>query len=190
MLSSRIFKQIVYVYGMPVSDMFASTLNHQVPRYFTWILDPQAVVMDVFSVNWNKGLFYIFPPFNLIQKIPWESNQSKVTVLLITPVWQSRPWHPMLLNLLYDRPLILPHNPQMLKLPWSQTVHPLFQNRKFRLAIWPMSEDLLKTKNFQKGCAKYYRLHGNLVQKNSIRVLRNNCLPGVHKGRVIHFLAL
>ena len=70
------------------------------------------------------------------------------------------------------------------------TVHPLFQNRKFRLAIWPLSGDLLKTKNFQKECAKYYRPHGNPVQKNSIRVLGNNSLAGVHKGHMIHFLAL
>ena len=35
MLSPTIFKQMVYVYKMPVLDMFASTLNHQVPKYFT-----------------------------------------------------------------------------------------------------------------------------------------------------------
>ena len=132
----------------------------------------------------------MFPPFSLIKKCLQKIIEDKATVLLITPVWQSRPWYPMLLNLLYDRPLLLPQNPQILKLPWSQTVHPLFQNRKFRLAVWPLSGDLLKTKNFQKGCAKYCRPHGNLVQKNSIRVLGNNSLAGVHKGCVIFFLAL
>ena len=105
----------------------------------------------------------MFPPFSLIQKCLRKIIEDKATVLLITPVWQSRPWYPMLLNLLYDRPLLLPHNPQILKLPWSQTIHPLFQNRKFCLAVWPLSGDLLKTKSFQKGCAKYCRPHGNLV---------------------------
>ena len=190
MLSPRIFKQIVYVYGMPVLHMFAFTLNHQVPKYFSWVVDAQAVRMDAFSVNWNKGLLYVFPPFSLIKKCLRKIIEDKATVLLITPVWQSRPWYPMLLNLLYDRPLLLPHNPQILKLPWSRTVHPLFQKRKFHLAVWPLSGDLLKTKNLQKGCAKYYRLHGNLVQKNSIGVLGNNSSAGVHKGRVIRFLAL
>ena len=189
-LNPRIFKQIANVYRMPVLDMFASALNHQVPKYFSWTLDPQAVGMDAFSVNWNKGLLYMFPPFSLIRKCLQKIIEDKATVLLTTPVWQSRPWYPMLLNLLYDRPLLLPHNPQILKLPWSQTIHPLFQNRKFRLAIWPLSGDLLKTKNFQKGCAKYCRPHGNLVQKNIIRVLGNNSLAGVHKGCVIRFLAL
>ena len=164
MLNPRIFKQIVNVYRMPVLDMFTSTLNHQVPKYFSWTLDPQVVGMDAFSVNWNKGLLYMFPPFSLIQNCLRKIIKDKATVLLITPVWQSRPWYPMLLNLLYNRPLLLPHNPQILKLPWSQTVHPLFQNRKFRLAVWPLSRDLLKTKNFQKGCAKYCRPHGNPVQ--------------------------
>ena len=111
MLHPRIFKQIANVYRMPVLDMFASALNHQVPKYFSWTLDPQAVGMDAFSVNWNKGLLYMFPPFSLIQKCLQKIIEDKVTVLLITPVWQSRPWYPMLLNLLYDRPLLWPHNP-------------------------------------------------------------------------------
>ena len=162
--------------------MFASVLNHQVPKYFSWTLAPQAVGTDAFSVNWNKVLLYMFPPFSLIQKCLRKIIEDKATILLITPVWHSRPWYPMLLNLLHDRPLLLPCNPQILKLPWSQTIHPLFQNRKFRLAVWPLSGDLLKTKNFQKGCAKYYRPHGNPVQKNSIRVFRNNSLAGVHKS--------
>ena len=37
---------------------------------------------------------------------------------------------------------------------------------------------------------KYCKPHGNLVQKNNIRVLGNNSLAGVHKDRVICFLAL
>ena len=55
-VTPRMFKQIVYVYRMPVLDMFAFTRNHQAPKYFSWTLDPQAVGMDAFSVNWNKGL--------------------------------------------------------------------------------------------------------------------------------------
>ena len=134
------------------SSMFhASTLNHQVPKYFSWTLDPQAVGMDAFSVNWNKGLLYIFPPFSLIQKCRQKIIEDKATVLFITPVWQSRPWYPMLLNLLYDRPLLLPHNPQILKLPWSQTVHPLFQNRKFHLAFVRRS---FKDKKFSERVCK------------------------------------
>ena len=35
-LNPRIFKQIVNVYRMPVLDMFASALNHQIPKYFSW----------------------------------------------------------------------------------------------------------------------------------------------------------
>ena len=83
----------------------------------------------------QRSPLHVFPPFGLIHKCLRKIIKDKATVLLIAPVWQSRPWYLMLLNLLYDRPLLLPHNPQILKLPWSQTVHPLFQNRKFRLAV-------------------------------------------------------
>ena len=63
----------------------------------------------------------MFPPFSPIQKCFRKIIENKSTVLLITPVWQSRPWYPILLNLLYDRPLLLPNNPQILKLPWSHS---------------------------------------------------------------------
>ena len=91
MLSPRIFKQKVYVYRMPVLDMFASTLNHQVPKYFSWTLDPQAVGMDAFSVNSSKGILYMFPPFSLIQKCLRKIIKDRATVLLVTPVWQPIP---------------------------------------------------------------------------------------------------
>ena len=100
LLNPRIFKQIINVYRMPVLDVFACVLNHQVPKYFSWTLDPQAVGIDAFSVNWNKCLLYMFPPFSLIKKCLRKIIEDKATVLLITPVWQSRPWYPMLLNLL------------------------------------------------------------------------------------------
>ena len=50
MLSPRIFKQIVCIYGMPILDMSASSLNHQVSKYFSWIQDPQAMGMEAFSI--------------------------------------------------------------------------------------------------------------------------------------------
>ena len=56
MLNPRIFEQIGNVYRMLDLDMFASALNHQIPKYFSLTLDPQAVGVDAFSVNWNKGL--------------------------------------------------------------------------------------------------------------------------------------
>ena len=117
MLNPRIFKQTVNVYRMPVLDMFASALNHQVPKYFSWTLDPSCGNGRIQS--------------KLEQKSPLHVS--------------SFPESP------FDRPLLLPHNPQILKLPWSQTVHPLFQSRKFRLAVWTLSGDLLKIKIFREG---------------------------------------
>ena len=41
---------------------------------------------------------YLFPPFSLIQKCLRKIIEDKATVLLITPVWQSRPWYPIILT--------------------------------------------------------------------------------------------
>ena len=136
MLSAKIFKQIVYVYRMPVLNMFASTLNHQVPKYLSWILDPQAVGIDTFSVNWNRGLLYMFPSFQYDSKMSSENNRrqgncsfNNTSVGVKTMVSHANK------SPIQKSSSILPQNPQILKLPWCQTVLPLFQNRKFLPAV-------------------------------------------------------
>ena len=69
-------------------------------------------------------------PFSLIKKWLQKIIKDKATVLLITPVWQCRPWYPMLLNLPYNRPLLLPHNSQILKLPGLKSTSSI-SDRKF-----------------------------------------------------------
>ena len=190
MLNPRIFKQIVNVYRMPALDMFASVLNHQVPKYFSWTLDPEAVGMDAFSVNWNKGLLYMFPPFSLIQKCLRKIIEDNATVLLIRPVWQSRPWYPMLLNLIRQASSITIQSTNIETAMVSNRTSSVSEQEVSSSRLAFVRRSFNDQKFSERVCKKYYRPHGNPVQKNSIRVLGNNSLAGVHKGRVIRFLAL
>ena len=97
MLDSNVFRQIAAVYQQPQLDFFASHQNHQLPNYFSWIPDPQAMGTDAFSIPWKFKLCYLFPPFPLIQKCIQKIKQAKIDVL---PVWKSRPWYPLLPEML------------------------------------------------------------------------------------------
>ena len=98
MLDSSVFRQIVAVYQQPQVDLFASHHDHQLPNYFSWIPDPQAMGTDAFSIPWKFNLCYLFPPFPLIQKCIQKIKGDQTDALLITPVWKSRPWYPLTRN--------------------------------------------------------------------------------------------
>ena len=95
-------------------DRSASALNHQVKRYVSWIEDPRAQAKDAFSVNGGGGersVNVCILSFNLIQKCLQKVIKSRAQVLLVSPVWKSRPWYPILLDLLTDQPCPLPVDP-------------------------------------------------------------------------------
>ena len=186
MLDSSVFRQIVAVYQQPQVDLFASHHNHQLPNYFSWIPDPQAMGTDAFSIPWKFNLCYLFPPFPLIQKI----KQDQTDALLITPVWKSRPWYPLLLEMLMGLPALLPLHAKLLHLPmFLSQVHPLIE-KKINLAVWPVSGNPSKSEGFLKGCPKYCFPPGDPVQRNITNQHGNHFIAGVLKNRKIRFLAL
>ena len=151
MLDSSVFRQIVAVYQQPQVDLFASHHNHQLPNYFSWIPDPRAMETDAFSIPWKFNLCYLYPPFPLIQKCIQKIKQDQTDALLITPVWKSRPWYPLLLEMLMDLPALLPIHAKLLHLPmFPSQVHPLIE-KKINLAVWPVSGNPSKSKGFLKG---------------------------------------
>ena len=50
------------------TDLFASVLNAQLPRYVSWNPNPHATFVDPFSIPWTSEYLYAFLPFNLINK--------------------------------------------------------------------------------------------------------------------------
>ena len=72
-------------------------------------------------------LMYVFPPFSLIHRCLQKVIviEDRAQVLLVAPVWRSRPWYPILLDLLTDQPCSLPINLLLVHLPWESLPHPL-----------------------------------------------------------------
>ena len=166
-------------------DLFASHHNHQLPNYFSWIPDPQAMGTDAFSIPWKFNLCYLFPPFPLIQKRIQKIKQDQTDALLITPVWKSRPWYPLLLEMLMDLPALLPLHDKLLHLPmFPSQVHPLIE-KKINLVVWPVSGNPSKSEGFLKGCPKYCFPPGDPVQRNITNQHGNHLIAGVLKNRKI-----
>ena len=53
----------------PDIDLLASRINYQFPHYVSYRPDPEAIVIDAFSLNWSSLKFYAFPPFSVIPTV-------------------------------------------------------------------------------------------------------------------------
>ena len=98
MLNPQIFKNIVSRYGVPDIDLFASRLNHQLPKYVSWEHDPGAVAVDAFSLHWGNTFFYAFPPFCLIGQCLKKIAQDAAKGILVVPNWPTQSWFPLMLK--------------------------------------------------------------------------------------------
>ena len=84
-----------------------------------------AFATDAFAIPCSNRICYAFPPFSLISRVLSTIQRDKASVLLITPVWPTLGWHPILLQLLVDLPLLLPRWSNLLVLPPNRQLHPL-----------------------------------------------------------------
>ena len=82
-----IFSDICRIYGTLTIDLFATRINTQLPLFFSWRPDPEALGTDAFSIPWNNdsGL-YAFPPFRIIKDVIRKLREEKASVLAILPV--------------------------------------------------------------------------------------------------------
>ena len=60
---------IFSLFGKPDLDLFASRLNHQLPRYVSWIPDPNAVGVDAFTLDWGTQ-------YNCFSSLQFNSTSS------------------------------------------------------------------------------------------------------------------
>jgi len=92
-------------------DLFASRHNAQVPLYFSWQHDFDAIGVDSLSYLWNwPDTNYAFSPIFLINRVLQKILTDEThDLILILPLWPSQSWWPTLLSVLTEVPIILPH---------------------------------------------------------------------------------
>lgn len=107
-LHPHIFSLLNRHWGPITIDLFATHLNAQLERYYSWGPDPRTSGLDAMRMEWSGERAYANPPWILIPDILRKIHQEQATVLLIAPVWPSQAWYPRLLELLVATPVLLP----------------------------------------------------------------------------------
>lgn len=97
MIHPEIFTRIHQEMGPLDVDLFASRLTYQLPRFYSWRLDPPAEATDAFTHDWSQLHVYANPPWCLILWTLSKIQHEEAKVLLIAPVWRMQPWYPLLL---------------------------------------------------------------------------------------------
>ena len=163
--------------------------QHSAQKICVMDTTPQSAAIDAFSVQWSDPLSYAFPPFSLIMRCVQRIKNQGGKILLVTPVWRSRPWYPLLFSLLYDQPLHLPNSVTMLLPPSNQkALKPQLNINKLTLAVWPLSGNASLNTKFLRECPKSYSPHGAQEQSLSINPGWGSGIAGVWNWKSIQFL--
>ena len=90
MLNKSVFKKQYTLWGPLVVDLFATRVTTQLPRFFSWKLDPQAEAIDAFVQTWTGFRGYANPPWSLIgrciQHIKGNGSASNPSLAITTMV--------------------------------------------------------------------------------------------------------
>ena len=191
-LNSSVFTDILSQYPELNIDLFATRLNHKLPTYCSWKPDPGCSFIDAFSVNWGTHIFYAFPPFSLIPRCLQKISQDQAKGILVVPLWPTQLWFPMVLQLLYNQPWILPPDKKLLSHPALQEPHPLW--KKLKLMVCPLSGTPSDNLTFLQRSQTSSWHHGDQELKNNTRatlksgscfVVRGQSIT-VHHRSVLH----
>ena len=122
-------------------DLFASRFSCKLPQYVSQFPDNNAWKIDAFSFSWPDNL-YIFPPIKLISKVLQKFKTDSVSqAILLTPAWPSLPSLPIIFELLFSDPILIP-------VFYFEGQFPT--RRPFDVMAWPISSLSVKRTAFQK----------------------------------------
>lgn len=165
-LDTNIFNTIRETFPELTVDLFASRLNNKLPKYVSRRPDPNAFAIDAFSLTWNNGFYFMFPPFSLLPRILQKIEEDKASALLIAPLWPTQSWWPSLLHLVAGQCYKLPNTRKILHLPHKPgQQHPM---KKLNLGCFLLSGEPSKIRECQNKPENLYSSHGDLQLNNNI----------------------
>ena len=185
MLNREVFKQIIKQCDMyPKIDLFASRLNTQLPVFVPYRPDPDAKIIDAFSIKWTES-FYAFPPFSIIGRVVQKITLEESTGLLIVPFWPTQPWYSSLLKILIGVPTILPCRKDLLIHLTEKSTHPIWQ--RLTLLVCPVSGKDWQIQNFQQNLLTSYPKAGDPRQLKGMKDISTSGSNFVVNGRLVPF---
>ncbi|XP_044146965.1 uncharacterized protein LOC122935270 [Bufo gargarizans] len=188
-LDAQVFSTISSIWGPACIDLFASRLNKQLPRFFSWRPDPEAEAVDAFLQDWSEDLHYAFPPFSMIPRTLNQVRSQSAEIILIVPFWTTQSWFPNLLELLIFPPFLLPVYPDLLLGP-EDAQHPLLLEGSLRLLACRVSGVPTKAMSFRNQLGDYWKSLGLLAPDGLIERPGDLGLVGAWTGVWIPFRPL
>ena len=177
-----LFQRLCAEFGVPEVDAFASRLNAQLPEYIAWRPDPGACAIDAFSISWKNRYIYAFPPFSLITQILHKLDAEGGEMLLVMPVWPTKPWYPMVAQRLVARPILLPRT--AMYLPQQPELKHRLQ-RTLRLVACRLSGVNTRWKDYQKRLFHSSSVHGEMVRNANTRCTCDDGYGFVIQGKFL-----
>lgn len=137
-LSRDFFQHLNRHWGPHHVDLFASPLNHQLPRFMSWRPHPRALAHDALQHRWTTlGNLYMCPPWNLIPRILQKLREERLEATLITPFWPSAIWFPLVKEMAMDDPIQIPRH--CVRPPPGSASNALEKNPHWSLTAWRVS---------------------------------------------------
>ena len=100
-LHENVFQHIVDSLDYaPSVDLFASRINTQLPRFAAYRPDPEAEVIDAFTIPWGSLDFYAFSPFNCVDRVLQKVIKDGAKGILVAPNWANQVWYHMFMDLI------------------------------------------------------------------------------------------
>jgi len=121
----------------PLVDLFATAENAKLPTFCSRYFHPRAWETDAFSLSWDGLDAYAFPPFSLIHRVLLKVRASRISILLVLPLWSRQPWFPLLLSLVVDQPHLFPPCRDLVSQDRGRVHHPRVQD--LHLSAWRLS---------------------------------------------------
>lgn len=96
-LRAEAFAQVQEELGPCTVDAFATRTNAKLPRFISWLPDPEAIGQDFFSLHLDrKELYYVFPPIALLLRALAKIRDEQVQAVVIAPGFPDQVWTPLL----------------------------------------------------------------------------------------------
>lgn len=135
-LHADVVQDIWRRYGTAQVDLFASVDTTHCPLWFSLAEPVGPLGRDALAHRWPRVLLYAFPPLPLILPALERVRRDGHRVLFVAPRWPSRPWFPVLYDMLAGEPWCLPRRLDLLSQLGDRLWHP--DPTRLQLWVWPL----------------------------------------------------
>jgi len=182
-LCTQVFKRIGECFFVPQIDLFATSVNHKCPVFYSPLPESTSLGTDAMSHPWDGIWAYAYPPTGFILEVLRKVQRSTCEILLVAPAWPRQAWYPLLLSLLVDDPRSLPCKQKLLKQPNTSFFH--LNPDMLRLHVWRLSNDPSRRRVFLNRCQVTSREETELPPTRFMKPNGEYSNVGVSEGRWI-----